>query len=83
LKWLRIVSVVALVTLGSVCWLIAFNLPMLMFSQHGFCESAVELSKPEPDCPAPLWYWVGCLVVPVILTFAGLRKGRAIMKEYK
>ena len=83
MKWLRIVSVVALVTLGSVCWLIAFSLPMLMFSQLGFCESAVELSKPEPDCPAPLWYWVGCLVVPVILTFAGLRKRRAIMKEYK
>ena len=83
MKWLRILLVVALVALGSVCWLIAFNLPMLLFSQMGFCENAAELSKPDPDCPAPLWYWVGCFAVPAILTFAGLRRGRAIMKEYQ
>jgi hypothetical protein len=83
LKWPRIFFVVALVVLGSVCWLIAFNMPFLMFSQLGFCESAAELGKPEPDCPAPLWHWVGCLIVPMSLTFAGVRKGRAIMKECK
>jgi hypothetical protein len=83
MKWLRIFAVVALVALGGVCWLIAFNLPLLMFSQLGFCESAAELSKPDRDCPAPQWYWAGCFAVPAVLALAGLRKSRNILREYR
>jgi hypothetical protein len=79
--YLRLAGIALLVAIGCACWLVVFNLPLLMFSQMGFCESAAELSKPDPDCPAPLWYWFGILCVPVLLVVAGIKKGRKILKE--
>jgi hypothetical protein len=79
--YLRLAGIGLLVVIGCACWLLVFNLPLLMFSQLGFCESAAELSKPKPDCPEPLWYWIGTLCVPLLLVFAGIRKCRKILKE--
>jgi hypothetical protein len=79
--YLRLAGIVLLVAIGCACWLVVFNLPLLMFSQLGFCESAAELSKPNPDCPEPLWYWMGNVSVPLFLAVAGIWKGRRIVKE--
>jgi hypothetical protein len=79
--YLRLAGIGLLVAIGCASWLLVFNLPLLMFSQLGFCESAAELSKSNPDCPEPLWYWIGTLCVPLLLAFAGIRKGRAMLKE--
>jgi MFS-type transporter involved in bile tolerance (Atg22 family) len=77
----RLAGIGLLVAIGCACWLLVFNLPLLMFSHLGFCESAAELSKADPDCPEPLWYWTGILSVPVMLVVSGIRKGYKILKE--
>jgi hypothetical protein len=79
--YLRLVGIGLLVAIGCACWLVVFNLPLLMISQLGFCESAAELTKPNPDCPEPLWYWVGSFCVPVLLVVAGIRRGCKMLKE--
>ena len=81
MKLIRLALLLLLAVLGSICWLIIFNLPMLMFSQLGFCENAAELSKPNPDCPAPWWYWAGNIVVPLILLLATAKRIREISQE--
>ena len=82
--WLRCFAVLGLVVGPGVLWLLFFNfLVIVTHANLGFCENVSELMKPNPDCPAPLWYWFGNLTVPLILIFGGIRKIRLILREHK
>ena len=80
--WLRWAGGVIVVAAGIGAWLLVFNYAVIVTHANlGFCRNAVELLKPEPDCPAPWWYWAGNIVVPLILVGGAIRKIRQISKE--
>lgn len=77
----KIAGIIILVAIGSICWMAAFHVPLILgFSQVGFCPSVEELMKPDRHCPPPLWYWLGNISVPLLLTLAGIRKIRMILE---
>ena len=68
--------------IGVVAWLLFFNATVIVtHAQIGFCPNAAELSKSEPDCPEPWWYWAGNIVVPLIVLGGAIRKIRQISRE--
>ena len=82
--WLRSAGVVIYAASGVVAWLLLFNFAVIVTHANlGFCDNAVELLKPDPNCPEPWWYWVGNTIVPVILVLGAIKKIRQISREDK
>ena len=79
LRWFAVFFQAAI---GVVAWLLLFNATVIVtHAQIGFCPNAAELSKPEPDCPEPWWYWAGNLAVPLILVGGAIWKVRRISND--
>ena len=79
---MRRAGVVIYATSGAVAWLLIFNFAVIVTRANlGFCHTAFELLKPNPDCPAPWWFWVGNISVPFILLIGAVKKLRQISKE--
>ena len=79
---LRLVGIIAIVAIGAACWLFLFNfLVIVTHANLGFCKNAAEVVSPNRHCPAPLWYWLGNVSVPLLLAVAGIRKARAILND--
>ena len=75
--WLRWVGVFILAAVGAAAWLLFFNYVVIVTHANlGFCRNATELLAPDPNCPAPWWYWAGNIVVPLILLGGAIRKIR-------
>ena len=82
MKWLRWLAVLFQVAIAGVAWLLFFNaIVVVTHANLGFCPNAAELMNPEPYCPAPWWFWVGNIAVPLILLGGAIRKIRQTSRD--
>ena len=73
--WLRAAGFLIVAAVGIAAWLLIFNSAVIVtHAQIGFCRNAAELAMPEPDCPAPWWYWAGNIIVPLVILIGAIRK---------